>query len=156
MGSPRHGGLVDALERYDRLLEVGVGDRLDVARALAARGCSVLAIDIDPPPVDDEPPGDLSVRRGDVVALAAGDSAVAGDVTVESAAGQTGVDAVYARRLPAELHRPTVEVARRLNATCLFTTLGFEEPIVPADRRTLPRQTMFVVDEKAGAGGHTR
>jgi len=167
VGSPGHDDLVDALERYDRLLEVGVGNRLDVARELAARGCAVLAIDVDPPSherggaeidADDDTAADdgtttgdrtttgdgtLAVRHGDVVALAAADSAAQLDPAITRAT----VDAVYARRLPAELQRPTVALARRLDAACVFTTLGFEEPIVPVERRALARNTMYVVDD---------
>ena len=165
VGSPQHDDLIDALERYDRLLEVGVGNRPGVARELAARGCTVLAIDIDPPSqsherggpetnADDETAagdgtttgdGTLAVRHGDVVALAAADSAAQLDPAISRAT----VDAVYARRLPAELQRPTVALARRLDAACMFTTLGFEEPIVPVERRALARKTMYVVDDGA-------
>jgi uncharacterized UPF0146 family protein len=164
VGSPGHDGLVDALDRYDRLLEVGVGNRPGVARELAARGCAVLAIDIDPPAWDDEwlvdeatkqvdgdgtgdgtvtSDGSLTIRHGDVVELAAANSATQPD----SAISQATVDAVYARRLPAELQRPTAELARRLDAACVFTTLGFEEPVVPVERRALARKTMYVVDD---------
>ena len=165
MGSPRHDGLIDTLERYDRLLEVGIGNRPGVARELAARGCAVLAIDIDPPSqsherggddtvaddtaadntaADDTAAGDgvLAVRHGDVVALAAADSITHLDPAISRAT----VDAVYARRLPAELQRPTVTLARRLDAACMFTTLGFEEPIVPVERRALAQKTVYVVD----------
>jgi hypothetical protein len=162
VGSPRHDDLVDALERYDRLLEVGVGNRPGVARELAARGCTVLAIDVDPPSgrhergggetaagnetaAGDGPTasgGSLTVRRGDVVALAAADATAQLDPAIRRAT----VDAVYARRLPAELQRPTVALARRLDAACMFTTLGFEEPIVPVERRALARKTVYVVD----------
>jgi len=82
---------------------------------------------------------------GDVVALAAADSTTQLDPAISRAT----VDAVYARRLPAELQGPTVALARRLDAACVFTTLGFEEPIVSVERRTLARETVYVVDGDA-------
>jgi uncharacterized UPF0146 family protein len=140
---------VAELDRFDRLLEVGSGDRLDVAGDLAARGHDVVAVDVAVDddhdvagPVDADGAGSLRVRHGDVVALAdATDPASA--LGVGSGPG-TGIDAVYARRLPAELHRPTVDLATRLEAACLFTTLGFEEPVVPVRRRSLPATTLYV------------
>ncbi len=144
------------LDRFDRLLEVGCGDRLGVAEDLADRGRDVLAIDVaidgssggdhvagSTEDADTVPPGSLRVRHGDVVALADAPSP-------SSALGTSdGVDAVYARRLPAELQRPTVELARRLDAACLFTTLGFEEPVVPVERRSLPDTTLYVAHSAA-------
>ncbi len=142
------------LERFDRLLEVGCGDRLGVAEDLADRGRDVTAIDVADVAIDGSggddhvagstedantvPRGSLRVRHGDVVVLA--------DAPDPSSSLGTsdGVDAVYARRLPAELQRPTVALARRLDAACLFTTLGFEEPVVPVERRSLPDTTLYV------------
>jgi hypothetical protein len=37
-----------------------------------------------------------------------------------------------------------VALADRLDAACLFTTLGFEEPTVPVRRRSLPGTTVYV------------
>ncbi|OYR59395.1 UPF0146 family protein [Halorubrum halodurans] len=146
MASPSRRALVAALDRFDRLLEIGCGDRLGVARDLVARGHDVVAVDVA---VDGEhgvdrtaDAGSLRVRHGDVVALAdATDPASA--LGVGRGPG-TGIDAVYARRLPAELQRPTVDLATRLEAACLFTTLGFEEPVVPVRRRSLPDTTLYV------------
>ncbi|GAA0520873.1 hypothetical protein GCM10008992_21330 [Halorubrum aquaticum] len=152
---------MDELDRFDRLLEVGSGDRLGVARDLADRGRDVIAIDVavdegaDGDGTTGRPDGSLRVRHGDVVALAEAsdptseiDASAETDTSVgiDSAAG---VDAVYARRLPAELQRPTVELAGRLDAACLFTTLGFEEPVVPVERRSLPRTTLYVARSAA-------
>jgi len=50
--------------------------------------------------------------------------------------------------LPAELQRSTVDLAERLNADCLFTTLGFEEPVVPVTRRTLSETTLYVARDR--------
>jgi uncharacterized UPF0146 family protein len=158
--SPSRRALVAELDRFDRLLEVGCGDRLGVARDLADRGRDVIAVDVA---VDDEPggatdesagenrsaneagtvpDGSLRVRRGDVVALA--DAAAPPSALGIGSEDAAGFDAVYARRLPAELQRPTVELATRLDAACLFTTLGFEEPVVPVERRSIPGTTLYV------------
>jgi len=42
------GPIVDRLARFDRVVEVGVGRRPDVASALADRGVRVTATDITP------------------------------------------------------------------------------------------------------------
>ena len=161
--------LADALDGYGRLIEIGVGRRPGVARALAERGREVVAVDIEvraaahesasEAPATGE--GALRVVAADVTTLAA-----AGDRTVGRALGfdadgrddgadgrgeggnasnATGVDAVYARNLPAELQRPTVALADRLDAACLFTTLGFEEPVVDVRRRTTASGTVVYV-----------
>jgi len=144
--------LVDELAEHDRLVEVGVGDRLAVARALAERGCRVVAVDVDPgdrsraaaQEVRDEAvDGSIRVRRGDVLALA---DQVSGSETapLADADGRVAIDAVYACNLPAELQRPTVALADRLDATCVFTTLGFEEPVVPVRRRFVSGTALYV------------
>lgn len=154
--------LVDALARHDRLLEVGVGDRPGVARSLAERGGDVVAVDVA---VGERTraaaretegatvAGSLRVIEGDVLDLA--ESAEPAEAAVESGpAGATGeFDAVYACNLPAELQRPTVALADRLEAACLFTTLGFEEPTVPVRRRSLPETTVYVARDGSARGG---
>ncbi|GAB6879717.1 hypothetical protein JCM17823_19910 [Halorubrum gandharaense] len=155
MTASDRGPLVDALADFDRLLEVGVGTRPEVARELAARGREVVAIDVraealpappGPDPESEAAPGSLRFAVGDVLALA--DSLdPAGDLggTVNGGLGGP-FDAVYACNLPAELQRPTRKLAHRLDATFAFTTLGFEEPVVPAERRTVGRETLYVVE----------
>jgi uncharacterized UPF0146 family protein len=120
--------LVDRLAAFDTLLEVGVGNRHDVAAALAARGCAVTATDVSHCTV---PEAVTFVRD---------------DVTDPDRSVYEGADAIYARNLPPELHRPAREVARAVDATLLFTTLGGEQPIVPVSRETLPGETLYVVD----------
>ena len=185
MVSPSRRALVSELAGHGRLLEVGVGDRLGAARALADRGCDVVAIDVavDPagdgtsggvspgeraadtdvadtsasenaPPADDRD-GSLVVCRGDVLAIAdaadpltaIAEAASAGSRPdargVVDRAGGGGFDAVYARRLPAELQSPTTRLARRIDAACVFTTLGFEEPVVPVERRSHSGATVY-------------
>ena len=156
--------LVDALATHDRLVEIGIGDRPSVARALARRGCHVVAVDISPgedalaaarEARDTAVPGSLRVRRGDVLALADdGPDPVIDDTADGPLADGDGVavDAVYACHLPAELQRPTVAFARRLGAACAFTTLGFEEPVVPVTRRALGDAVLYVARDD-GPGG---
>jgi len=159
--SPSRLALVEELAHRDRLLEVGIGDRPGVARSLAERGRDVVAIDVavgertraaadetEAATVD----GSLRVVEADVLALAdaAGGNAEAG----LGSAGVTGeFDAVYACNLPAELQRPTVALAERLGAACLFTTLGFEEPTVPVRRRSLSEATVHVARGGLGESG---
>ena len=160
MGSPppSQRALVGALDPYERLIEVGVGRRPEVARALAERGRSVVAVDVDVSEAarDAAAPGaatsteasgggSLRVAAADVTALASGDD----DQAIRDALGpdavDDGFDAVYARNLPAELQRPTVALADRLGAACLFTTLGFEEPVVDVRRRSREAGTVVYV-----------
>lgn len=152
--------LVDELAAFDRLLEIGVGERPEVARALARRGCDVVAIDVDSAAVDDREPvpngdaaefGSLRFRRGDVVALAETADPLG---ALANGAGPPidGIDAVYGLNLPAELQRPAVELAERLGAACLFTTLGFEEPVVPVKRRPLGAETLYVARDPTEPG----
>ncbi|QWC19533.1 UPF0146 family protein [Halorubrum sp. 2020YC2] len=159
--SPSERALAVALDRHERLVEVGVGRRPGVARALAARGREVVAFDVDVSEAARDAAaetqasggGSLRVVAADVTALSIADDRAVRDALGcgasedEPAAGgeptaggepsaAAGVDAVYARNLPAELQRPTVALAERLDAACLFTTLGFEEPIVDVRRRS--------------------
>ncbi|WP_136716690.1 UPF0146 family protein [Halorientalis salina] len=124
----RRDTLVDYLAAFDALVEVGVGNRPDVAEALADRGCTVVATDIYDRPVPD---GVRFVRD---------------DVTDPDESVYADADAVYARNLPPELHRPTREVARRHDAAFCFTTLGGEQPLVPVHRETVVEGTLFVAD----------
>jgi hypothetical protein len=127
--------LVDRLRRYDRLVEVGVGRRSDVAGALAAAGRAVTATDVHERSV---PPG-VRFVRDDVVAAARRDDP----------GPAYCADAVYALNLPPELHRPVRDVARAVGADCLFTTLGGDPPTVPARPETLPGDTLYVADGDA-------
>ncbi len=156
MVSPPRRALVEELARHDRLLEVGVGDRPGVARSLAERGRDVVAVDVAvgeravSAARDTEGQtvtGSLRAVEADVLDLAGGGSG-SGPVGLAG-----GFDAVYACNLPAELQRPTVALAERLDAACLFTTLGFEEPTVPVRRRSLPETTVYVArDGGVGSG----
>ncbi|MCU4743892.1 UPF0146 family protein [Halobacteria archaeon AArc-m2/3/4] len=118
--------LADRLEAYDRLVEIGIGRRTDVACALADRGVSVTATDVHTRSVPD------------------GVNFVADDVVDPDIGVYEGCDAIYALNLPPELHRPALEVARRVDAEFLFTTLGGDQPAVPVRRETIGRETVFV------------
>jgi len=148
---PSERALVAALDTYERLIEVGVGRRPGVARALADRGREVVAVDVEVSESAREAvaaPGAGSIRvvAADVTGLANDDG---GGGSVPDALGLDssgcGFDAVYARNLPAELQSPTVALAERLDAACLFTTLGFEEPVVDVRRRSREAGTVVYV-----------
>lgn len=129
--------LVDRLARYDSLLEVGIGRRPGVAATLASAGCRVVATDVDPAAVVDarkRVPSDVQVYRDDVVDV----------VGRESLEPRYDVEAVYGRNLQAELQRPARTLARRIDADCLFTTLGFEEPVIPVERRRVGEDVLYV------------
>nr|WP_254269702.1 UPF0146 family protein [Halorussus aquaticus] len=118
--------IVNCLSDFERLVEVGVGERTDVAAALAETGRSVTATDVHPREV----PVGVEFARDDVLDP---DPAVYRDA-----------DAVYALNLPPELHRPALDAARRHDAAFLFTTLGGDQPAVPVERETVPGETIFV------------
>ncbi|ELZ50388.1 hypothetical protein C464_02270 [Halorubrum coriense DSM 10284] len=160
---PSERALVDALDPYERLIEVGVGRRPSVARSLADRGREVVAFDVavseaarDAATETRTPSGGtLRVVAADVTALATVDDGrevrrALGIGASDEVGGETpnaagGVDAVYARNLPAELQSATVALAERLDAACLFTTLGFEEPVVGVSRRAAASGTVVYV-----------
>ncbi|TKX53962.1 hypothetical protein EXE42_10665 [Halorubrum sp. SP3] len=151
---PSERALVDALDGYERSIEVGIGRRPGVARALVDRGREVVAFDVEVSEAARDAAtetrasagGSLRVAAADVTTLAAAD----GDRSVRETLGLDapeggGFDAVYARNLPAELQRPTVALAELLDAACLFTTLGFEEPVVDVSRRSTESGTVMYV-----------
>ena len=112
--------LVSRLSDADTLLEVGIGDRSGVAAGLAATGADVHATDVQPVAV----PEGVCFRVEDVTA-------------VEALDDFHEVDVVYALNCPPELHRPLCDLARRVDATCYFTTLGADQPTVPVEREQL-------------------
>ena len=126
--------LAGFLARYGRLVEVGVGRRPDLAATLAARGKAVTATDVH----DRSVPDGVRFVRDDVVARA-------GRVAAGESPGPTyDADAVYARNLPPELHRPTRDVARAAGADFLFTTLGGDQPAILVRRETVGNETVYV------------
>lgn len=127
--------LVEVLAKYDRLVEVGIGNRPDVATALTARGVAVRAIDR----VERSVPDDVSF--------------VLDDVTAPDESVYTDADAIYALRLPPELQRAAWAVASAVGVPLLFTTLGGDPTVIPAERRAIREGTLFIAtpDEAAGA-----
>lgn len=127
--------LLDLLAAYDTLVEIGIGRRTDLAEALADRGATVTATDIEqcrvPEPVE----------------------FVLDDVTDPDRTIYEDAEALYARRLPPELQRPTWELARDVGAACLFTTLGGDPALVPAETKTTPEGTVHV-SFRGEPGGH--
>ena len=118
--------MVDYLLEYDHVVEVGIGRRTDVAARLVQAGVAVTATDVYP---RDVPDGVRFVR----------DDVVDPDLEVYADA-----DAISARNLPPELHRPTLVVARGADADFLFTTLGGDQPAIPVERRTIREGTLYV------------
>jgi uncharacterized UPF0146 family protein len=120
--------LVDRLSAYDRLVEVGVGERTEIAAALADCGRDVTATDVHARGV----PADVGFVRD--------------DVTDPAASVYRDADAVYALNCPPELQGPLSAAARTAGADCLFTTLGADPAVVDATPETLPGETLFHVE----------
>ena len=118
--------IIDYLATYERVVEIGIGRRPDLARALAERGATVTATDI----YDRDVPAGVTFVRDDIVDP---EPSVYADA-----------DAIYARNLPPELHRPALEVARTVDAAFVFTTLGGDQPAVPVERKTIDSGTLYV------------
>ncbi|SFL23946.1 hypothetical protein SAMN04487950_2988 [Halogranum rubrum] len=134
MKSAPRDALVTRLERYDTLVEVGVGRNPSVAAALAAAGKSVTATDI----YEFDVPEGVRFVRDDVVAR-----------SEQSAPGRLySVDALYALNLPGELHRPVRDVARATGAAFVFTTLGYEAPTIPVRREQVGDETLYTAVDR--------
>lgn len=116
--------MADALAGYDRVVEVGVGDRTDVAARLADRGVTVVVVDVRPV---EPPPGVTAVRD---------------DVTDPDRSVYRGADALYALALPPELQGPVATLARSVGATLAFTTLGTDPVVVSTRPETVPGGTL--------------
>jgi uncharacterized UPF0146 family protein len=129
VGSFARDTLASRLTQYDTLVEVGVGHNPDVAAALATAGKTVTATDI----YEVDVPEGVRFVRDDIVARSR--QADPGPLYC--------VDAIYALNLPSELHRPVREVARAVDAAFVFTTLGYEEPVIPVRRETVGSETLY-------------
>jgi len=119
--------VVDRLSDYDRVVEIGIGRRVAVARALAAAGVAVTATDIH----EREVPAGVTFVRD--------------DVTDPTPAVYEAAAALYALNLPPELHRPSADLAATVGADLFFTTLGGDQPTVPVTREPIPGETLFRV-----------
>jgi hypothetical protein len=128
--------LAARLATYDRLVEVGVGRRPAVAAALVDAGCTVTATDV----FDATVPDGVRFVRDDVVARR--------DTLDGHPGAPYDADALYGLNLPAELQSPARDVAHAAGADCLFTTLGFEEPVVPVARETVGGETLYVAERR--------
>jgi len=125
LGSTRE-ALVGRLSAYDSVVEVGVGREPAVAAELARAGVAVTATDIHHRTV---PP---------VVTF------VLDDITAPQRSLYADAGALYGLRLPPELHRPALDLARDVDADLFFTTLGGDPPAVPVRAETLPAETLYV------------
>ena len=133
--------LVDRLQAYATLVEVGVGRRSAVARALAESGRDVTTTDV----VGRDVP--------DAVTF------VVDDVTEPDPEVYANADCVYGLNLPPELHRPARDAAFDADADFRFTTLGGDQPAVTVDRETLPGgETLFLAkrDARGDQKSHAR
>ncbi|MFP8952018.1 UPF0146 family protein [Natrialbaceae archaeon A-arb3/5] len=119
-------GMIEFLREYDCLVEVGIGRRTELAAALANAGVSVIATDVH----ERDVPNAVRFVRDDIVDP---EPSVYADA-----------DALYARNLPPELHRPALAVAREADAAFLFTTLGGDQPAVDVERKTIQEGTLYV------------
>ncbi len=117
--------VADRLATFDRVVEVGIGRRIDVAATLADAGAEVVATDVQ----------HRTVPRGV--------SFVRDDVTDPDLSVYREADAVYALHLPPELHRPALSIAREVGAELFFTTFGSESPAIPASPETVPAGTLY-------------
>jgi uncharacterized UPF0146 family protein len=136
--------IVGRLRGEERVLEVGIGDRIGVAARLVDTGVDVRATDVHPVAV----PEGVRFRVENVT-------------TVDEPDAFHQVDTVYALNCPAELHRPIRALASAVGATFRFTTLGYEEPSIPVERETLgggdvPRLTLYTATTRQRRGRDDR
>ncbi len=117
--------VIDVLGGYDRLVEVGIGSRTDVAAALADRGVSVLATDV----VERSVPENVSFARDDVT-----------DPTLSHYAD---AEAIYALRLPPDLQPAVATVAARVDIPLYFTTLGGDPPVIETSLQAVRSGTLY-------------
>lgn len=121
--------IADRLAAFESVVEVGVGNRSELAETLVERGVRVTATDV----VEREVPPGVTFVRDDILDP---------DLAVYREA-----DAIYALRLPPELQRAVVDVADAVDAACYFTTLGGDPVVVPATPETVDSGTLFVACE---------
>ncbi|MDZ7745293.1 MAG: UPF0146 family protein [Halobacteriales archaeon] len=115
-----------------RAIEVGIGNRTDIAAGLTKQGVAVTATDVV---ARDVPEGVRFVRD---------------DVTDPDPTVYADADIIYALNCPPELQGPLVAVARAAGARWAFTTLGGDPVLVDARPKTLPQETLFIPPEPNG------
>lgn len=120
---------VGLFETAECAIELGIGDRPDLAAALSERDVRVIATDVVPRTV---PSGIEFVQL---------------DLHDPDPRPFRDAQVCYARRLPAELHRPAAALATRLGVPLYFTTLGFELPGLRVERHTTASTTWFRVGD---------
>ena len=126
--------LLRVLTRGDHAVEVGIGERPGMAQTLTDRGISVTAVD--------------TVER----TVPQGIRFVQDDITSPSSDVYASADLLYARRLPAELHRPMMVVATQYGIPCYFTTLGTEWPVIPVETVTTEQATWYTSEPDTDLG----
>ena len=114
------------LGAFDRLVEVGIGERTDVAASLADQGVSVTGTD---------------VRERNVPE---GVEFIVDDVTNPDRSVYASAEAIYALRLPPELQGPTAALAASVEVPLYFTTLGGDPVVIEAEPQTIQEGTLFV------------
>ncbi len=117
--------VVATLASATTVVEVAIGKRTDIAAALADRGVAVMATDVR----DRTTPEGVRFVRD--------------DLTDPDASLYRGAEILFAQNLPAELQRPTLELAETVGAKFVFTTLGGEQPAVPVVREAVPGETLY-------------
>jgi uncharacterized UPF0146 family protein len=138
----REAALVSRFSAYGAAVEIGIGRRPTVAAALADAGVTVTATDV------------VDRRESDGVEIPSSVSFVCDDVVTASERADPGAayhaDLVYGLNLPPELHRPTLRVARAVDADFLFTTLGYDTPTVPCASESIAGgETLYVARERS-------
>lgn len=137
--------IVDHLAEYDTVLEVGIGRRPGVARALASRNVDVQAVDVH----DQSVPDCIDFVQDDVVERAARleETLHTERVGEDAHTASYRVDAIYALNLPPELQQPTLQIARAVDAAFLFTTLGGDPATVPTRTESVGYDSLYVARE---------
>ena len=126
--------LPTVLAAHDRLVEVGIGNRTDVAAALAESGASVTAVDV--------------VER----TVPAGVEFVRDDVTEPNLEVYAESEAIYALRLPPDIQHPVAAIADAVSVPLYFTTLGTDPPVIPSEIRPIESGTLYVYQPGTAPG----
>lgn len=137
--------IVDRLAEYTTVLEVGIGRRPGVARALAGRNVDVQAVDVHEQSV----PDCIDFVQGNIVERAARleETLHTDQVLEDTPIASSQVDAIYALNLPPELQQPTLQIARVVDAAFLFTTLGGDPATVPTRTESVGYDSLYVARE---------